>query len=77
MCVALDPFRAPEPLLILNPSNFVPKNGFPVVKLCFFPSAGEDKKNTHKQRRRYVLVLLILLVEEAKKVSFVDDQRES
>ena len=28
----LNPFRAPEPLLILNPSNFVPKNGFPVVK---------------------------------------------
>ena len=28
----LDPFRAPEPLPILNPSNFVPKNGFPVVK---------------------------------------------
>ena len=29
---ALNPFRAPEPLPILNPSNFVPKNGFPVVK---------------------------------------------
>ena len=28
----LNPFRAPEPLPILNPSNFVPKNGFPVVK---------------------------------------------
>ena len=28
----LDPFRAPEPLRILNPSNFVPKNGFPAVK---------------------------------------------
>ena len=25
-------FRAPEPLPRLNPSNFVPKNGFPVVK---------------------------------------------
>ena len=25
-------FRAPEPLPILNPRNFVPKNGFPVVK---------------------------------------------
>ena len=25
-------FRAPEPLSILNPSNFVPKNVFPVVK---------------------------------------------
>ena len=24
----LNPFRAPEPLPILNPSNFVPKNGF-------------------------------------------------
>ena len=28
----LDPFRAPEPLPIPNPSSFVPKNGFPVVK---------------------------------------------
>ena len=28
----LNPFRAPEPLLILNPSNVVPKKGFPVVK---------------------------------------------
>ena len=30
--IAFNPFRAPEPLPILNPSNFVPKNGFPVVK---------------------------------------------
>ena len=28
---SLNPFSAPEPLLTLNPSNFVPKNGFPVV----------------------------------------------
>ena len=28
----VNPFGAPEPLPILNPSNFVPKNGFPVVK---------------------------------------------
>ena len=28
----LNPFRAPKPLSILNPSDFVPKNGFPVVK---------------------------------------------
>ena len=27
----LDPFGAHEPLPILNPSNFVPKNGFPAV----------------------------------------------
>ena len=27
-----NPFRAPEHLPILNPSNVVPKNGFPVVK---------------------------------------------
>ena len=27
-----NPFRAPEALPILNPSNFVPKNGFPVVE---------------------------------------------
>ena len=30
--VGVNPFRAPEPLPILNPSNFVPKKGFPVVK---------------------------------------------
>ena len=28
----VDPFRAPKPLTIINPSNFVPQNGFPVVK---------------------------------------------
>ena len=28
----LNPFRSPEPLSILNPSKFVPKNGFPAVK---------------------------------------------
>ena len=28
----MNPFRAPEPLPILNPSNAVPKNGFPVAK---------------------------------------------
>ena len=28
----LNPFRAPEPLPILNPSIIVPNNGFPVVK---------------------------------------------
>ena len=32
LCVLINPFRAPKPLPILNPSNFVPKNGFPVVK---------------------------------------------
>ena len=31
-CGELNPFRAPEPLPILNPSNFVPKNGSPFVK---------------------------------------------
>ena len=28
----LNPFRAPKPLPILKPSNYVPQNGFPVVK---------------------------------------------
>ena len=31
LCI-VNPFRAPEPLPILIPSNFVSKNGFPVVK---------------------------------------------
>ena len=39
-CGELNPFTAPEPLPILNPSNFVPKNGFPVAKVYFSPSAG-------------------------------------
>ena len=30
--IQLNPFRAPEPLPILNTSSFVPKIGFPVVK---------------------------------------------
>ena len=30
--LTLNPFRAAEPLPILNPSNFVPINGLPVVK---------------------------------------------
>ena len=30
--IIFNPFRAPNPLRILNTSHFVPKNGFPVVK---------------------------------------------
>ena len=33
----LNPFVAPEPLPIQNPSNFVPRNGFPVVKGLTWP----------------------------------------
>ena len=36
----LNPFRAPEPLPILNASNFVPQNGFPVVKGLVNPDLG-------------------------------------
>ena len=43
----LNPFRAPEPLSTLNPSNFVPKNGFPVVKgLRPLPKTDLEKKKT-------------------------------
>ena len=38
----LNPFRAPEPFPILNPSNFVPKNGFPVVKRLNVPQRNTD-----------------------------------
>ena len=38
----VNPSRAPEPLPILNPSNFVPKKGFPVVKGL---SAFSPRKN--------------------------------
>ena len=37
----MKPFRAPEPLPILNPSKFVPKNGFPVVKGLSSPKIEE------------------------------------
>ena len=37
----LNPFRAPELLPTLNPSTFVPKNGFPVVKGLTLWNAGE------------------------------------
>ena len=43
MTELLNPFRAPEPLSILNPSNFVPKKGFPVVKGLNPKSLGEKK----------------------------------
>ena len=38
----LNPFRAPEPLPTLNPSNYVPKNGFPVVKKGVYAFATES-----------------------------------
>ena len=43
---SLNPFTAPEPLPILNSSNFVPKNGFPVVKgVDFSPELRNLRKN--------------------------------
>ena len=39
----INPFRAPEPLPILNPGNFVPKNGFPVLKGLIKESCREKK----------------------------------
>ena len=49
----VNPFRDPEPLPVLNPSYFVPKNGFSVVKglrkrffmygtVCALWGAGHD-----------------------------------
>ena len=48
----VDPFRAPEPLPILNPSDFVPKNGFPVVKGLSSESEGPNKKKYVVRRYR-------------------------
>ena len=44
----LNPFRAPEPLPILTPRIFVPKNGLPVVKALGFilPYPPEDKRRS-------------------------------
>ena len=42
----INPFRAPEPLPILNPSNFVPQNGFPVVKGLRSPVIQKKKRPT-------------------------------
>ena len=44
--------RAPKPLPILDPSNYDPKNGFPVVKelsFFFFPYPPEDKFEKKKK----------------------------
>ena len=54
-----NPFRAPEPLPILIPSNFVPKNGFPVVKgLRRSPRSGSGttilKKKMNDDDGRFV-----------------------
>ena len=37
----LNPFRAPESLPTLNPTSFVPKNGFPVGKGLINPKSPE------------------------------------
>ena len=41
-----NPFRAPEHLSLLYPSNFVPKNGFPAVKGLRSPT--HQKKSAEK-----------------------------
>ena len=48
----LNPFGAPEPLPILEPSNFAPKNEFPVVKGLSSKSRGKKlrKKKVHLYR---------------------------
>ena len=48
----LNPFRDPEPLPILNPSDFVPKNGFgfPVVK--GLRDLSEPQKLVWSKRRK-------------------------
>ena len=45
----LTPIEPPEPLSILNPSDFVPKSGFPVVKGLNQPPAAPSAPN--KTRR--------------------------
>ena len=46
----INPFIAPEPLPILNPSNFVPKNGFSVVKGSSVTSTSIiDKTSQHTE----------------------------
>ena len=42
------PLEPPEILPILNPSNFVPKNGFPVVKGLRRPRRSEKKSSQKK-----------------------------
>ena len=54
----VNPCRAPEPLPILNPSNFVPKNGFPVVKgLRSSPSFRTIKKKKPESDRRALYIV--------------------
>ena len=51
----VSPFRAPEPLPILNPSDFVPKNGFPVVKGLKKSWGGNRRTTGVLERVRHVL----------------------
>ena len=50
----INPFKAPEPLPILNPSNFVPKNGFPVVK-----GLRQKKENSLRKRQDRFLLMFV------------------
>ena len=60
----INPFRAPEPLPILNPSSFVPKNGFPVVKGLRTVKEGSGacpvshKIFVSKKKKKYTSVVL-------------------
>ena len=45
-----NPFRAPEPLPTLNPSNLVPKNGFPVAKGLKYTGKMKAKQDTIDER---------------------------
>ena len=53
--VPFNPFRAPKPLPVLNPSVFVPQNGFPVVQ-----ELTEARSTTTNYYLMYVLSLLVV-----------------
>ena len=51
---AINPFRTPKHLPLLNPSNFVPQNGLPVVKelteVHATPRRKKKKKNVEEEK---------------------------
>ena len=69
--IFLNPFRAPELLPILNPSKFVPENGFPVVKRLSSQIEEPHKKSgaclSYPESYRYRADVCVLVLSSVVK----------
>ena len=72
----INPFRAPEPLPILNPSNFVPKNGFRVVKALRSPVIGGSTVSSQKVVYTLLYLYIVARVDWADE-RYDDDGRKA